>query len=347
MKRLTLIMSLLVASAAPAVLYETHEIRQAALDSQLRQLSIDYQQAYFTAKDPGQVVDDLLAANLIPLHKEAILFDLLTSISQQPPQDYHQYLVDLMKTHQAKANRMAEEGHLPVAIYNLSSKAHGIENIWLAYRSEQAYSQLLSRDPDQAISTFRAVIAEQQRPKWLAVKNSLAAADPKTLDRLADKLLNEVTINQGLDPLISHLGLQLADLALINKALASDNQTVREHTLRFLPQHVSDQQARNLLLKHADQGPDQVFSTSLLSTFAADPQVELSLLNKLNTPETAAAAAFALGQSQSPGLVDRLFKAHQKTASQVTRDHILLSLRLHHSETAAIRLKQLQSGGRP
>ena len=334
MKLLALLTLTSLSSAVWAVHYDRHEITQLSLNSGLSQLSTDYQKAYFTAADPASVVDQIMAADLIPLHKEAILHQLLTAVSQQPPQAAHQYLVDVMKTYPTQATMDHEEGRLPTAVFNLNSKAHGIENIWLSYRSEQQYHRLLSSQPAQALNTFREVIASGNRPQWLAIKNSLAATDPKSRARMVDLLLNKVALGEGLDPLISHLGLTTGHQGLIEKALQSKQQQVREMTLRSVPRYFDDTFSRELLLKQASQGPDQVFSTTLLAAHVNTPAVEQFLMNSLGHAKTAGAAAFALSQSTDPGLPDRLYEVHQKSSSQTTRNHILMTLRLQRTELA-------------
>ena len=332
MKLFSLLTLTCLSSTVLAVHYDRHEISQLSVNSELNQLVMEHHKAYFTAADPASVVDQLLAADLIPLHKEAILNQLLTTISQQPPQAAHQYLVDVMKTYPTQATMDHDEGRLPTAVFNLNSKAYGIENIWLSYRSEQQYNRLLSQQPEHVIPPFRQVIASGNRPQWLALKNSLAAADPKSRDRLVDQLLQQVAVGEGLDPLISHLGLTTGHRGLIDKALQSEQQQVREMTLRSVPRYFDEAFSRDLLLKHASQGPDQVFSTTLLAAYVDSPPVEQLLLRKLSESNTASAAAFALSQSTDPGLPDRLFEAYQKSNSQITRNHILMTLRLQRTE---------------
>ena len=83
-------------SSSYAVHYDHYEINQLRLNTELYDLATEYQRAYFTAQDPALVVDDIINADLIPLHKEAILHQLLSAVAAQPPQAAHQYLVDVM-----------------------------------------------------------------------------------------------------------------------------------------------------------------------------------------------------------------------------------------------------------
>ncbi|MFC3193910.1 hypothetical protein ACFODZ_06630 [Marinicella sediminis] len=334
MKFLCLLASTCLFSTCLAVHYDDHEISQLTLDKELRQLSENYHSKYFTAADPAQVVDQIIAADLIPLHKEAILFNLLTAISQQPPQKAHQYLVDTMKSYPTTATMIHDEGRLPVAVFNLNSKAYGIENIWLAYRSEQEYSQLLRDHPDQALKAFKQVLTEQSRPKWLAVKNSLAAADKKSKSRIINSFLFEIQANQGFDRLISHLGLTTGNPELIAKALRSTDRTVREYTLRSVGRHFSVDFTRQLLMQQATVGQDQVFTTTLLAGYSSSTAVEKLLLNQLKQANTATAAAFALSQSTAPGLPDRLYQTYRQTTHKTQQNHLLMALKLHPSAIA-------------
>ena len=188
MKSITLILSLLLSLTGHAEFYD-HQSLQNELQQPLLQKRLHaYSQRYFTAANPHQVVDELLAAEIPDLHKEAILFALLTEISQAPPQDFHQYLVDQMKTYQPQTSMPADEGHLPVAAFNLNSRAHGIENIWTAYRSEQKFLSLLQNDLNQALADIKTLLEQptaQRRPQWLGFKNAFAALPIESLDRIS------------------------------------------------------------------------------------------------------------------------------------------------------------------
>ena len=175
-------------SLANTVHYDGFEINQQLNRTQLKQLSTDYIHSYFSSKQPKAVIDRILKTNITPLEREYILFNLLTEISQQPPQAFHQSFVDQMKTYPIKATRDADEGQLPVAIFNLNSKAHGIENIWTAYRTEQRFHHLFKTNTSLAVSEIKMILIQdtaQRRPQWLGVKNSIAVLSEKSLNQLA------------------------------------------------------------------------------------------------------------------------------------------------------------------
>ena len=337
---------LIHANQNTVVHYNDFDINQQLNQTELDQLSTQYLRGYFSNSQPDTVIDDLLKADITPLQKEYILFNLLTEISQQPPQAFHQKFVDRMKTYQAQASRTAEEGHIPIAVFNLNSKAHGIENIWTAYRSEQRFHQLFNDDIQQAISNIQLILAQestQRRPQWLGVKNSIQALSNDALNKLSNHLLNAVKANTGIDALISHVGLLTGHFELIQKALSSNQPQVRELTLRHLLSDLPKSQAQALLLQNAQSGPDRKFSTSLLSQFSNESEVETFLINQLTDKTTAANAAFALSQSDSLTLPVILKNKYLISNNKTEKNHILLTLKLNKSSPAQLALEDLKA----
>ncbi len=331
-------------SFAQAVQYDDYEINQQLNQNQLTQLSTDYLQNYFTSNQPNAVIDDLISADLTPLQREYILFNLLTEISLQAPQNFYQEFIDRMKTHTIEATRAADEGHLPMAVFNLNSKAYGIENIWTAYRTEQRFNQLFEKQLPAAIVAIQRVLSEpstQRRPQWLGIKNSIADLPEQSLNKLADYLTDSDQASQGVDALISHVGLFTGRTELIEKALSSKQAEIRELTLRQLTTHLSPGDAKSWLLANAQSGPSRKFSTSLLSQFSQDKAVEIFLANQLSDRETAANAAFALSQSDSLSLPVLLKKRYLQSQDNIEKKHLLLTLRLNKSSAAKLALDDL------
>ncbi len=328
-----------------AVFYDTHEIRSETQTFELNNLSQNYIHNYFTAAQPALVIKQLLEANLTPLQREYILNQLLTEISQQPPQDFHQPFVDMMKTYPTQATKMADEGPFPDAIFNLNGKANGIENIWLAYRTEQAFNQKFKHDLPLAVASIADIIAAPtalRRPQWLGVKNSITAMSAEQFIELNGYLKNHVKSNTGLDQLISHVGLVAADTTLIDKALRSNQQAVRELTLRQLNQHLTPASVKSILMAQAKSSDDARFSTALLVQYANDKDVQNYLLGELKNQTTANQAAFALSQSTDLALPEKL-KLHYFKAQDLTeKNHILLALKLNKTDVAQHALADLQ-----
>lgn len=327
-----------------AAYYDEFEINHQLNQTKLKELSTNYLQNYFSSSQPKAVIEDLFKANLTPLEREFILFNLLSEISLQAPQNYHQDLIDQMKSYPIQATRSAEEGHLPVVVFNLNSKAHGIENIWTAYRTEQNFNQWFIKDMPSALSNVELILAEpssQRRPKWLGIKNSIASLPQNSLDLLADSLSAIKSTHTKLDPLISHVGLFSGRLDLINKALASPHTDIRELTLRQIPVHFPELTAKTMLLQQAKTGLDRKFSTSILSHFSHDKKIESFLLKQLANQETAANAAFALSQSNSTTLPNLLRKQYLMSQNKSEKNHLLLALKLNNSTASKLALDDL------
>lgn len=350
MKSTWFILAIFINSYCHAVLYDSFEIKNILNDVQLKNSLNTYSQRYFTSTKPNLVIDELISAKILPLQRESILFNLLTEISQQPPQDYHQYFVDLMKAYPVEATRTALEDHLPAAIFNLNSKAHGIENIWTAYRTERQFNQLFSKDHKQAVIYINAIIDEdssQRRPKWLGIKNSIAAMQTTQLTDLADYLRFKIKANSGLDQLISHVGLVTGNTELINKALHSEQSSVRQYTLRKLAQHLPQDLSKDILLSAATGGQDVKFSTSLLGEYLADTAVQDFMLTQLSNKITADTAAFVFSQadmneSSYSGLAEQLKNQFMRSDNDVEKNHIILALKLNPANSAQLALNDIK-----
>jgi hypothetical protein len=326
-----------------AVIYDTNEIDRELSQSSLQQLTQNYLSRYFTSKQPDSVIEQLINADMTPLHKEYILHQLLVEISQQPPQAYFQSFVNLMKKYDVQASQEALEGTIPVAIFNLKGKAHGIENIWTAYRTEQKFNQFFSKGTAEAVDAIKGVIAERSRPKWLGVKNSMAALNSQQLADLENHLLSAIKINTGYDQLLSHVALMTGNQQLINKALMSEQVTVREFTLRHLASALPHDGAKSTLMEQTKNGRDSKFSLSLLQQFSNDEQVKLFMMEQLQNPALAESAAFALSQSADLSLPEQLKRQYLQSKSQVEQNHILLSLKLNKTSAAKLAIEDLRS----
>ena len=327
-----------------AVVYDHHEIGSQLSDPDLLALSRDYQQQYFTAGNPDGVVDQLMQANLSPLHREYILHELLLALAQQPPQDHFQNLVDNMKQFPVQAMRAADEGPLPVPMFPLNSQAAGIEHVWTMYRSENRIKRLLVNDLSQAvaeIATINAQPNQQRNPQWLGVKRSLQAIDEQRLQALANYLYTEMPANAGHDPLISQVGLITGDMTLLQKALSSKDAKVRDWTLRQLPKHLNPAASKSLLLMTANSHPDDPMSTALLASHNHDLDVHQLLVARLNQPKTTQAAAFALSQTKDPKLIQSLQAQYKQSQSKQVQKQILLALKLNPSPAAQMAVDEL------
>ncbi|TDR22527.1 hypothetical protein [Marinicella litoralis] len=336
-----LLLAIMFSHTCLAVIYDDYEINRELNKAELQQTTQQFLTEYFTAKNPQQTIEQLIQADMSPIEREYMLYSLLTAISQHPPQNFHQYVVDLMKTFPPQASKLHEEGNLSVPIFNLSSKAYGIENIWMAYRTEQQFNQQFEKDRVAAVDAIKSVIAGGSRPQWLGIKNSLAALSNQQQNQLADYLYQNVNVNSGLDRLISHVGLLTGNLPLIEKALSSEQQNIREYTLRKTINHLPRQQAKDLLLQSARYSADQKFSTSLLSHFSDDEAVQALLIKQLSDENLAENAAFVLSQSTNQQLPYVLMNHFLQSKQPQVKNHILLALKLNGGEEAKLILKDL------
>lgn len=342
MKKSLLLLAVLYSCTSFAIVYDNYEINHELNQADLQHTTQQFLTAYFTAKQPSKIVDSLLKDATPPIQREYILYSLLTEISQQPPQDFHQHVIDLMKTFPSQAYKTHEEGHINVPIFNLSSKAHGIENIWTAYQTEQQFNQLFNKDLTAAVAAAKPIIQQHNRPQWLGVKNSIAALSLAQQNQLAAYLINNIQKNTGLDRLISHVGLINGNITLIEKALHSEQQSIREFTLRKVSQHLLYDQAKSILLKAATLSDDKKISTSLLSKFSNDKEVQSFLINQLNHKSLADNAAFALSQSTDSTLPQQLKSHYLQTNQALVKNYILMALKLNQSTAATLALDDLQ-----
>lgn len=342
MKNLTVIFFVLVFFDVQAVVYDSVEINRELTHPELQIKTQNYISRYFTDKNPDEVIDELINADLLPIQKEYILQQLLTEIALQPPQEFFKVFVARMKKYPTEATKVALEGPLPIPIFNINSKAYGIENIWTAYQTEQRFNQLFNKSIPEAINAIAVAIVERSRPKWLGIKNSIAALSKNQKQLLANHLSTEIKINEGLDKLISHVGLIMAEEFLIRKALASKQQPIREYTLRQSVSRLPKETAKQLLLETAKESKDQKFSISLLHQFSDDHEVSEFLIEQLNNKQLADSAAFSLSQSQDINLPQLLLQKYHHSSSETEKNHILLALKLNKSDAAQLALHDIK-----
>ncbi len=342
MKKIGFILALLLTHTSQAVVYSDHEINQELTSPELQRVSKQFITEYYTSANPQQTIDALMTADKSPIQREYILFNLLTEISQYPPQDYHHYVVNLMKTHQAKAEKKHDEGHVSVPVFNLTSKAHGIENIWLAYRTEQQFNQLFEHNISTAIVRIKDIIAQKNRPQWHGVKRSIDALSHSNKEALVELLIQNTQPNTGFDQLISHVGLISGNLQLIEQSLLSEQRKIRENTLRKLSNHLTQNQAKSLLLNSAIHTSDMKMSTSLLSQYSDDSEVQNFLIGQLNHKDLAEHAAFALSHSNDLQLPQLLKEHYLQTTQATVKNHILLALKLNGSPESTLALDDLK-----
>lgn len=340
MKPLTLLFMLIITAASHAVFYDEYEIQNQLQNKDLSQASKTFINDYFTSKEPNLVVNQLLKADLLPIKREYMLHSLLTAISQQPPQPFFQDFVNRMKTYEVVAMRSPDGGHSPQALFNISSKAHGVENIWIAYKTEQLFSQLFNKNLEEVVSAAREITNAESRPAWLGFKNSFSALAFDKQVQFAEYLNNQELI--GSDRLVSFVGLNTQHIPLVKKALFSENISVREYTLRHLNNHLAYEDAKNLTVNAAKNGPDEKFSTSLLGQYVTDQEVQNVLINQLNNKTTADSAAFALSQVNDRELHEQLRTEFLKSNNQIAKNHILLALKLNRTESSNMVLSELR-----
>ncbi|WP_223787755.1 hypothetical protein [Marinicella meishanensis] len=327
-----------------AVVYDHHEIGALTSDPELHALSRDYTQQYFTAKDPDAVVMALQQADLAPIQKEYIFHELLLALAAQPPQPQFQSLVDLMKGYEVQATRQGHEGPLLVPVFHLNSQAAGIENVWTMYRTEKRLNQLLHQDLGLALDAIAEINAQanpQRQPQWLGIKRSIASADAKTIQALTERLKTTATNMTAHDRLISHLGLITGDLSLLKIAIGSEDQPVRDWTLRQIPSYLNEADSKSMLLYAVELADDDPFSTSLLAPYQHDAQVQKTLLKQLLKPNTTAAAAFAMTRTSDIQLINALKSHYNLVSNRESKNHILLALKMNHSQAARIALQEL------
>ena len=137
------------------------------------------------------------------------------------------------------------------------------------------------------------------------------------------------------------MGLFTGQINLINKALLSNQPKVREFTLRQLSAHLEPAQAKSILFTNTQSGQDRKFSTSLLSQFIGDNDVEAFLADQLSNKTTAANAAFALSQSDSLSLPQLLKNRYLSSTDKTEKNHLILALKLNASSASILALNDL------
>lgn len=275
-----------------------------------------------TSHDPNQSLKQWMTSAQDPLNREYQLFQLLDHWANHPPDAHFDAALKQLTKYQSVTTRSylhaGPEHHQ--YIFPIASKAHGVENIWLAHRSQLKAAQIIAKhnDPWHGLSDM---LSSDLRPINFAVKQAISQAPVNQREVLADSLLSQKQWPEQSADAIAHLVTLQNNSALTEKALETLPKMAAERVFRHLAQQ-PDSESISLMIQADKTQADRNFITSLLSPHQDQPGVVDHLLKQLSNPKSASGAAFALKQNKSPKVRQRLLQMKQAKPQGALNQHI-------------------------
>jgi hypothetical protein len=334
----------MISTTSMAVTYSTDNLSQFKSNQEQEELTKEFVRGFFIAKDPIDYINEYISIyndKQNPLYLESRLYRLLSEISFQPKQKFLQTFVDKMKTYQTQAFKMHDEGRLPVAIFNLNSKAQGIENIWLATDSLNYYRQALSNNPLMVFEQLRGKLYSLKQPQWLGLKNSILELSAKNQVLIADYFLQDKQSIIGLDKFVSHFVLLTADEELLEYSLQILDKSNSEYVLRQMINYFPDEFVSQQLIKSVDNNKNQTFAISMMTNFIESPLIQEKLLSYLVNEKLSNAAALVLTNTQNLETIIQIDDLYYKSNSSHVKKQILFTMRMNKLEQSNVLLKQM------
>jgi hypothetical protein len=328
-----------------AIVYSEDQINTTINNDSVMQSSKEFVRGFFTAQKPIDYVENFTRSQLS--NKELLilehqLYNLLNQVAEQPKQQYLQNFVNQMKVYQTQVFKIGEEGRMQIPVYNIQTRAKGIENIWQAARSVNYYSTRFNYQPITAINALKNQINALSAPRWLGLKNSISNLSLKNQQTLANYFLANIKHIQGLDKYINHFALLTADEKLTTMALINLDKSNSEYILRNMAQYFSVDFTAKMLVMTVNNNKNQAFALSMMSTYVdTHSEIKQLLSNYLSHDKLASNAAFALSYTNSNEILIQLESQYYTSASDNEKKHIIFALQMNQSKQSKTMLKHL------
>jgi hypothetical protein len=299
---------------------------------------------FFISKNPQNTINQLIQNKYInSLSIESKLYALLTEVSMQVKQPFLQDFVNQMKNYPIKAFKMHEEGRVPVAVFNLSAKAQGIENIWQASESLQKYTELFNAEPVKTLQHLHDSIESLSQSQWLGIKQSMQYINIEKQRTIVKYFLHNPENIIGLDKFVSHYALFTLDKELTDIAIQTLNNKNKEYLLRKLSQVFPQGFVIEQLLKEAKGKSKGAFALTLLKPYAQNnKQVQAFLIDALADKHLSLHAAFALVSDNNAVILDKLELVYVKSQSKQQKHSIKLALKISQSSQSEVILQRIK-----
>lgn len=311
----------------------------------------EFNRKFFIAENPKNYILNYIAANINKiesLYIEQRLNGLLDEVSRKRKQDYLIEFIALMKSYEINAFKLHEEGKMEVPLYNLNTRARGIENIWITQESLNLYTIALNQNPIATLSNLKYKLKNLDAPEWLGLKNSISKISTHNHIIITKYLLENIKNLQGLDKFIGHYALLTANKKLVEHSIIELDKTNSEYVLRQLSNYFEDEFVAQQLISSVINKKNQSFSISLMASYV-DVNISTNnfLISNLSKPNLANSIAFALSKSKISTTLKKLESMFlSSNTSGNTKKYIKFALRLNNSvEAQNILLKLVNKEG--
>ena len=331
-------MSLFTSNLVLSKLYSANEIQQIQQSTDTK----DFVTGFFTANDPVNYIVAKSKSKTEPLLVEYQLFQLLNEVSYKNKQAYLQTFINQMKDYPTQAMKMHEEGAMEVPVFNLSARARGIENIWLASASYHYYQKAFAENTRDALETLKNDLTDLKQPQWLGLKNSIKTLMPESKKLIDDYLLGHPDNIQSLSKFTAHYAILSQNKNLVSESLKVLNQGDREFVLRKMADYFDDKFVVKQLITTVKNNKNQLFALSLMGQYVDKNTTATDfLIQSLTNKKLSESAAFALMKTQKIKTLMQLKQLYSKQASDSVKQQIVFILKMNKRPEAQDILNKL------
>jgi hypothetical protein len=309
---------------------------------------VSFKQGFFTSSDPQKYIASFIQSTDKTeqfLYREAMLYRLLGEVSFHTKQIYLTEFVQQMINYQLQAMKYHDEGRVEVPVYDIRSKALGIQNIWRANDSLSYYQTAFELHPIDVLTQLAHNNSKLSMPEFLGLKNAIdtMSIDSKSVvsgflqeNPQSSKLLNKFSV---------YFALKTRDKLLIVNRMNSLDSTNQQLLLRKLPQVFDDEFVIEQYVSSVESGHNSRFALSLLSPFVDKGKgVKDYVLSVLEDKNLSSSAVFVLSQSKDVKFISGLKVKYQNSDSTLLKSNIRMLLRLNQLPESHIILNDLNSG---
>ncbi len=344
MKKIILILSLATTNLC-ADLYSEQEISD-FLNQQMGK-STPLIENIVTSSSPAKTLKSWLLTEQDELIKEQQLFSLLDHMTTMPPSASLLPILNQLSQYQAMATKMHSEASHPSqateAVFNIASKAAGVQNIWLMKSSQRKAIQILTSSNDSSTELLDLISASKSRnATYLGIKNAILNVSDSSIETFKQQL--QINKNHPLlHPIITDLALITKDMAFTYWAIEQVNKQQAERIYRQVVINYPASQSIEILTQNIKSEANPAFIASLLSHHIDRPAVSDFLIGQLENKSAVKGAAYALSKSQDPLVWKKMEQVHNNSNSKDIRKSIRFSFKQNKQADAQIILQRLEN----
>lgn len=318
-----------------AMIYKEQEIVDRVNQAGVQHSTTEFIRKYFTSNNPQKFILHYKNSMTNKLVMEYQLYTLLDNISRMTIQPYLKEFVFQMKDYKPQSFKYHEEGNMQIPIYNITARAKGIENIWLATDSFNFYSHSFENNPIETLKNLMGDVNFMEAPKWLGLKNSISKMSAASHLQIVDYILKSPRNSIGLDKFVSHYALLTANQKLIKTTLQYLDRSNSEFVLRHMSTYFSEEFVAQQLKSAVIMKISQVFAITMMAPYVdSNKEVTAFLINNLPNKHLSSSIAFVLSKSSNRNTLKKLSGIYQSSQSDYLKKQIRFSLKINKSNEA-------------